>query len=389
MDKFTTLEIDNINDCLLNHDSKVSWSEKFEKKFSRYIGCKYSISCNSGTSGLHAALYAAQVGKGDEVIMPALTVVMDAYAIIHLGAKPIFVDVDLKTHLIDPEDLIKKITNKTKAIITVSWEGLMCEMDKINKIAKEKNILVIDDSARTVDGYFKKTIAGKAADLTVFSFESKKHLTCGGEGGMITTDNEELAVRARKFAGIGYKGLVADAGRTSLSSEVYQDPSYERFDTIGFNYRMNAITAACGLAQLNILDELVDLRQRIGKRFLSAIKNCSWLIPQRVAPNLTHTYFTFGVIYEGESQRNIKWKEFYKMYKENDGDGFYACWKNPYLEPSLKSKEYGTQIWEEGLCPKAEKIQKKIMAFKTNYRDYEIAEYKISILEKLIDKIGR
>ena len=169
MSKFSNLEIENLRECLLNHDSSVSWSEKFEKQFSKYIGCNYSISCNSGTSGLHAALYAADVKEGDEVIMPALTVVMDAYAILHLGAKPVFADVDLKTHLIDPEDIKQKINPKTKAIITVSWDGLMCEMDKINQIAKTNNLIVIDDSARTVDRYYKKTISGLAADITVFS----------------------------------------------------------------------------------------------------------------------------------------------------------------------------------------------------------------------------
>ena len=375
---------------VLENDKKdISWVNKFEKAFKEKFNSKYAIAVNSGTSGLHAALLAAGIKSGDEVIQPPITVVMDSYVTIHVGAKPVYVDVDEETWNLNIEEIEKAITPKTKAIITVSLYGLPLQMHKIMQIAKKYNLIVIDDSAETFLAEFNGSLYTNLADITVYSFERTKHMTAGSEGGMVTTNNTKLAEKIRKFAGIGYKGLVADAGRTSLSSEVYQDPSYERFDTIGFNYRMNAITAACGLAQLNILDELVDLRQRIGKRFLSAIKNCSWLIPQRVAPNLTHTYFTFGVIYEGESQRNIKWKEFYKMYKENDGDGFYACWKNPYLEPSLKSKEYGTQIWEEGLCPKAEKIQKKIMAFKTNYRDYEIAEYKISILEKLIDKIGR
>ena len=113
------------------------------------------------------------------------------------------------------------------------------------------------------------------------------------------------------------------------------------------------------------------------------------MIPQKVSPNLTHTYFTFGILYEGEAKRNIKWKEFYNMYKERDGDGFYACWKNPYLEPSLRNKNFGTQSWNEGLCPNAEDFQKKIMAFKTNYKDYEKAKYKINILSDLIDEIGR
>lgn len=375
---------------ILENDKKdISWVNKFEKHFKDKLNSKYAIAVNSGTSGLHAALLAAGVGEGDEVLQPSITVVMDSYVTLHVGAKPVFVDVDRETWNIDLDKLENAITAKTKAIITVSLYGLPLQMDKLMKLARKHNLIVIDDSAETFLAEYNGSLYSNLADITVYSFERTKHMTSGSEGGMVTTNNSYLAEKVRKFAGIGYKGLVADAGRTSLSSEVYQDPNYERFDTIGFNYRMNAITAACGIAQLDVLEELVKLRQKIGLAFLSAIKDCSWMIPQKVSPNLTHTYFTFGIVYEGEEKRNIKWKEFYNMYKERDGDGFYACWKNPYLEPSLKNKNFGTQSWNEGLCPNAEELQKKIMAFKTNYKDYEKAKYKINILSDLIDDIGR
>ncbi len=375
---------------ILENDKKdISWVNKFEKNFKDKLNSKYAIAVNSGTSGLHAALLAAGVGEGDEVLQPSITVVMDSYVTLHVGAKPVFVDVDRETWNIDLDKLENAITAKTKAIITVSLYGLPLQMDKLMKLARKHNLIVIDDSAETFLAEYNGSLYSNLADITVYSFERTKHMTSGSEGGMVTTNNSYLAEKVRKFAGIGYKGLVADAGRTSLSSEVYQDPNYERFDTIGFNYRMNAITAACGIAQLDVLEELVKLRQKIGLAFLSAIKDCSWMIPQKVSPNLTHTYFTFGIVYEGEEKRNIKWKEFYNMYKERDGDGFYACWKNPYLEPSLKNKNFGTQSWNEGLCPNAEELQKKIMAFKTNYKDYEKAKYKINILSDLIDDIGR
>ncbi len=375
---------------VLDNDKKdISWVNKFEGAFKEKFNSKYAIAVNSGTSGLHAALLAAGIKEGDEVIQPSITVVMDSYVTIHVGAKPVFVDVNKDTWNLDIEKLENAITPNTKAIITVSLYGLPLQMDRVMQIARKYNLIVIDDSAETFLAEYNGNLYSNLADITVYSFEKTKHMTSGSEGGMVTTNNKYLAEKVRKFAGIGYKGLLADAGRTSLGSDVYQDPDYERFDTIGFNYRMNAITAACGLAQLSILDDLVNLRQKIGQRFLQAIENCSWMIPQKVSSNLKHTYFTFGVLYEGDSQRNIKWKDFYKMYKAKDGDGFYACWKNPYLEPSLKNKEYGTQFWKEGLCPNAEYLQKRIMAFKTNYKDYEKAEYKISILEKLIDDIGR
>ena len=297
--KFTSLEIQKLTDCLINHESSISWPERFEKNFSNHIGSKYSISCNSGTSGLHAALFAAGVSQGDEVILPALTVIMDAYVILSLGAKPVFADVIESTHLIDPKDIERKINKKTKAIITVSWEGLMCEMDEIMKLAKSHNLTVIDDSARTFDGYYKNIKSGKAADISVFSFESKKHLTCGGEGGMITTDNPLYAKRARKFAGIGYKHLTAGAGETHLAMDEVQDPNYLRFDTIGLNYRMNNVSAAVGIAQLERADEIVGRRKEIGKIFRENIEDkYDWFVPQFTPSYCIHSYYTFSCKYE-------------------------------------------------------------------------------------------
>ena len=263
------------------------------------------------------------------------------------------------------------------------------DLDPIMQLAEKYDLKVIDDSAETLMGHYKGKVVGSQAHMTVFSFEKSKHMTSGSEGGMIVTSDENLAVRARKFAGIGYKGLTASAGRTSLASTVYQDPEYERFDTIGFNYRMNTITAAVGLAQFERIDHLVERRKSIGRMFLEAVKGCSWIKTQEIPSYSEHTYFTFGLLYFGESQKNVKWKDFYNLYKEKGGDGFYACWKNPYLEPSLRGLDMGGQNFSSGLCPVAERYQKLIMAFKTNYRDLGEAKKQAKILSELIDEIGR
>ena len=170
--KFNFNEIEYAKNSLENHESNKNWVQLLEKNF-QVMGVKYCIACNSGTSGLHAALYAAGIREGDEVIIPALTVIMDAYVVLHLKATPIFVDVDINTHLINVSEIRKKITKKTKAIITVSWEGLSCDMDPIMNLAKEHNLKVIDDSARTVLGKYKNKIAGTIADISVFSFNQK------------------------------------------------------------------------------------------------------------------------------------------------------------------------------------------------------------------------
>jgi len=268
-----------------------SWTQRFEEEFCKVMGVKYAITCNSGTSGLHAALVAAGVEPGDEVISPALTVIMDAYAIIHVGATPVFADVNPETHAIEPADVRKRITPKTKAIITVSLQGLPVDIDPIMKIAEENNIIVIEDSAQTFLGMYKGRIAGTLGHIGVFSFENKKHLTCGSEGGMIVSNNEKLAQRARKFAGIGYKHMTATAGRTFLALSKVQDPAYERFDTIGLNYRMTEVSAAIGLAQLERVHSLVSRRQTIAKMFDEVVEDCDWIVKQKIPNGYIHSYY--------------------------------------------------------------------------------------------------
>ncbi len=365
------------------------WVLRFEEAFAEKVGASYAIAVNSGTSGLHAALFAAGIGPGDEVIQPAMTVVMDAYATLHLGGTPVFADIDPTTQTIDPEDIARKITPRTKAIMTVSWQGLPVDMDPIMALAAKHNLIVIDDSAQTMMGRYKGKISGANAHMGVFSFEHKKHLTTGSEGGMIVSSDDKLATRARKFAGIGYKHMTATAGRTHLAMSTVQDPDYERFDTIGLNYRMNAISAAVGLAQLERVDHIVARRQACGRLFLKAIAGCSWMVPQVVREGFEHTYYTFAVDYRGLEERGVKWKDFYNRYKEMGGDGFYGCVVTPYLEPALKGKEYGGVIMAPGLNPKAEALQKRIMQFKSNYRDLGDARNKAEILAALINQIGR
>jgi len=390
--KFNGKELEYVTRALdseTKENREFPWVQRFEENFADKVGSKYAIAVNSGTSGLHAALYAAGVGAGDEVIQPATTVVMDAYVTCHLGAVPVFVDIDSRSWNIDARKIEEKITDKTKAIIVVSLYGLPVDIEPIMSIAKKYNLAVIDDSAETMMCKYKGDVAGTHADFGVYSFEKSKHMTSGSEGGMVVTNNEKYAILTRKFAGIGYKGLTASTGRTSLASSVYQNPDYERFDTIGFNYRMNAITAAVGLAQLERIDHLVERRKVIGTMFLEAVKDCLWLETQEIPNYSEHGYFTFGMRYLGAEERKIPWKDFYNRYKKMGGDGFYACWKNPYLEPSLKGRTMGSQTFELGLCPIAEQYQTQLMAFKTNYRDLSEARHQCQLLSDLIDQIGR
>ena len=263
------------------------------------------------------------------------------------------------------------------------------DIDAIMEIAREHNLLVIEDTCQNVMGKYKGSIAGTTADLHCWSFENKKHITTGSEGGLISTNNEELAIKARKFAGIGYKHMTATAGRTSLAMDTVQDPTYERFDTIGLNYRMNEISAAVGLGQLERLDDIIGLRKACGTLFEEAVHGCSFLTPQHIPEGYESSYYTFAVRYTGDIEYGVSWKDFYYRYKELGGDGFYGACQVPYLEPALIHKTIGTQPYKKGLCPIAETTQRQLMQFKTNYRDLETAKEKANILYRLIQQIEK
>lgn len=372
-----------------NDGDDPSWPQRFEEAFAEKLGVKYAVACNSGTSALHMALYAAGVTPGDEVIMPALTVVMDSYAAIHLSAAPVFADVNADTFNINAEDVAAKITPRTKAILVVSLEGLSVDIDPIMALAEKHNLIVVEDSAQTLLGTYHGRQAGTIGHLGIYSFENKKHMTCGSEGGMVVSNDAGLAMRARKFGGIGYKHMTAAAGRTHLAMSTVQDPAYERFDTIGLNYRMNEISAAVGLAQLDRLDSLIAKRRQSAALFAGAVKGCSWFKPQVTPDGYENSFYTFAARYYGAEERGVPWKDFYNRYLESGGDGFYGACMIPYLEPALIGQTFGATTCEKGLCPVAEDLQSRIMQFKTNYRDPALAEQKATVLSDLIDDIGR
>ena len=348
---------------------------RLEEVFAPAIGNKYAIAVNSGTSALHSALVACDV-RGGEVLMPALCPAMVAFAVIHAGATPVFCDVDADTHHISIDEIEHKFTGNTKAVLGVSLHGLPINWEPIKNSLVEEDILFIDDCAQALGA---KGI-GKA-DITCFSFEDKKHITSGSEGGMITTNNAELAIRARKFAGLGYKHMTAKAGRTSLAQATYQDPSYERFDTIGLNYRMSQIQAAVGLGQLERLDHIVA-RRRAAARMFNDVWEVRW-----TKNDDTNSWYTFPTNNDDNWYVGYNWKDFYNRFTEAGGDGFYAMPKIPYKEPAILDWWFGTGQGEFPKCPIAEDLQKRLMLFKTNYRNLGDAEKQAEILAKLIGEL--
>jgi perosamine synthetase len=372
-----------------------SWTIALERAFAEKIGTKYAVAFNSGTSTLHAALEAVGVGAGDEVISPAITVIMDTTATLHANAVPVFADVNPKTFTMDPEDVARKITPRTRAIITVAIYGLSPDMDPIMETARQHHIPVIEDNAQAVLSYYQGRLLGTIGDMASFSFENTKHISCG-EGGMIVTDHEAAAEMVRKIGGHGFKNLKADEGRIRLNQDVFQNPHYKRHDVLGWNYRLSEFNAAIALAQLERVEELVELRIKSANLFIEAMQICDYLVPQEVPDGYVNSYYTLGVVYEGQDRLGVSWEAFRQAYIEAGGDGIYGCWSVPYLEPMMVSRQFAKRCpclyekvsYPQGLCPVAERIQPKIMQFKTNYRDVALAEKKADILRKVIKKFA-
>jgi perosamine synthetase len=364
---------------------------RLEQSFSKKFGVKYSIGHTNGTATLHSALFAAGVRAGDEVIVPPLTMASTAMAVLHCDAVPVFADVNEETFQIDPIPVKKLITPRTKAIIVVSLYGLCPEMDEIMKIAKKYHLMVIEDDAQCFLGGYKGKVAGTMGHLSSFSFQSSKHMT-SGEGGMVCTNSERLADEVRKFSVLGYASVSAKVGKITKAD--IQNPDYNRHICMGYNYRMSELCAAVSLGQLEHLDELVQRRIEVANLFNEAIKGCSWLKPQKVPDYCLHSYWAFAVRLV---HPKIRWVDFRKKFMELGGDGIYAAWKLTYLEPMFKTMDFSgkekiirkmhkgkLQSYKAGLCPVAEKIQRQILAFKTNYWDMARAKRQAQILEETI-----
>ena len=354
---------------------------RLEQEFAKKFGVRYAVAHVNGTATLHSALVAAGVGHGDEVIVPPLTMASTSFAVLQAGARPVFADVDPDTFCIDPSSIGKHVTARTRAIIPVALYGLSPDMDAIMAIASEHDLVVIEDDAQCFLGRYKGRLVGTIGHMASFSFQSSKHMT-SGEGGMLVTNDEALADKARRFGSLGYAAVKAEQGH--ITKDVIQDPRYERHASLGWNYRMPDLCAAVALAQLERLEDLVQQRIRVAAMYSDALKGCSWLIPQRTPEKCVHSYWTFVVRLENDNR--LTWYDFRKKYQEFGGDGIYAAWQLTYLEPAFRQL---SSDYERGLCPVAEDLQPRILQFKTNYFDEKTASRKVEALSKTIAYFDR
>jgi len=240
---------------------------EFERRFAEWQGSKYAVSVATGTAALHVSLAALGIGPGDEVIVPSYTFIATSFSVVQAGAIPRFADVNLDDHCISVDSAEKLITDRTKAIVPVHLYGNVCDMDEISALAKRHSLFVIEDNAEAYGGEFRGKKTGTLGNVAGCSFCQNKTFTTGGEGGMVTTDDEELAWRARSFRDHGY-----DVKQRLSLLELEQNLPYIH-NMVGWNYRMTEMQSAIGLAELDRIDDWnLPARRRNARIIVDALR---------------------------------------------------------------------------------------------------------------------
>lgn len=386
MKRISELEKKYVLDALDNEfatSKNSTYNNKLEQAFAKKFNAKYAIGHCNGTATLHVALLACGVKPGDEVIVPALTMSSTSIPVVLMGAIPVFADSDIDTFEISADSIEKCITDKTKAIITVSLYGLAPDYDKIIALCKKHNLALIEDNAECFLGEYKGKLVGEFGDFASFSFQASKHLTTG-EGGMLITNNEELADKARRFNCLGYAGVSAKKGKITRND--IQDPNYSRHISFGYNYRMSELQAACALGQLERADELVNRRIEVATVFDKVIANQKLLKKQYNPEGYKNSYWTYCLVLDTDNP-DVDWYRFRDLFQKNGGDGYYAAWKLSYNEPAYQELQKHLGVWQKydrNCCPNAEYLQKRMIQLKTNYWDLDEAKRQAEILAKTI-----
>jgi len=325
-------------------------AHKFEEMFKEYKGTKYAIALNSCTAALHLSMLAIGIKPGDEVIIPAMTFASTASVVIHAGGVPVFADCEKDTMNIDPADIERKISPKTKAIIPVHFAGRACNMDAIMDIAKKHNLKVVEDCAHAIETEYHGKNAGTFGDLGCFSFYVTKNIVTG-EGGMAITDNENYANQIKIM---GLHGMSKDAWKR------FSDSGYKHYQVLypGYKYNMMDIQAAIGIHQLPRVDKYWNGRQEIWNRYNEAFEDLPVFTPAPIEPDTKHAYHLYTLLLDiANLNLNMTRDKFLdEMTKRNIGVGvhYIALHLHPYYQ-----KRFG---YKRGDFPNAEWISDRTVS---------------------------
>ena len=321
---------------------------KFEKEFARYIGVKHAIAVNTGTAALHIAIAALNIGPGDEVIVPPFTFIASASSILHNNAIPIFADIDDKSYTLDPNSVRDKITEKTKAIIPVHLAGISADMSELMDIGSDNGIKIIEDAAQSIGTRCYKKKVGSIGHLGCFSFYPSKNMTTG-EGGMITTNDDELAEQCRLLRHHG-------------------EPEWYVYNRLGYNYRMTEIQGAIGRVQLKKIDSFISMRNKNAKYLSEATSNLNGIIPPFI-PEYCEPAFNYWIGRLDPSVLGITKSQFLNRFPRS---------KVLYPKPLYKTKLFQEKIAYSKGCPWSCPFYNKEINYKEVY---------LPIVEKVTQEI--
>ena len=320
---------------------------EFEQKFSNMVGSQEAVALSSGTAALHAAMYAIGIQPGDEVIIPSMTFAASANCVLFLGGKPVFIDIDLETFLIDSQKIEAKITPRTKAIIAIDFAGQPCDYEALSSIAKRHKLYLISDACHSLGGKYQGRPVGSLADLNAFSFHPVKPITTG-EGGMVTTNNPEWAKRMRLFRN---HGISTDVRQREHNKIWF----YEMVD-LGFNYRLSDIQCALGLSQLKKLPGWIQKRNDIAKKYHDVFSKMKNIRPLKVRSDVLHAYHLYVVEFNLSELTGSREDIYKALIAEGIGVNvhYIPVHLHPFYQKFLKTRR--------GLCPVAEEAYERILS---------------------------
>lgn len=318
---------------------------EFEAALAARVGARHAVVVSSGTAALHAATYAAGIKPGDEVIAPPLTFAATTNAILYQGGTPVFADVRPDTLTVDPADVERKITPRTRALILVDFAGHPCDLDSLLALARAHGLRVIEDAAHALGAEYRGRPLGALVHLTTWSFHPVKHVTTG-EGGAVTTNDRSLAERAARFRN---HGISSGAMERFQGGEWY----YEMAD-LGFNYRLTDLQCALGLSQLRKLDRFLRRREAIAARYGAALADVPGLALQAVGAHVRHAWHLFPVLLDLDRLAADRRAIFQALRAENIG-------VNVHYIPVYWHPHYRRLGYQKGLCPVAEGIYERVL----------------------------
>jgi dTDP-4-amino-4,6-dideoxygalactose transaminase len=316
--------------------------KKFEEMFKQFKDCRHAIAVSSCTAALHLSLLVLEIKPGHEVITSPLTFASTANSIVHAGARPVFADVNLETMNIDPGDVEKKISKKTKALIPIHLSGRPCEMDALMELANRFDLRVIEDAAHAIESIYKGNPVGTMGDLGCFSFYVTKNITTV-EGGMVVTGRDELAARIKSLA---LHGLTHDAWQR------FADEGFKHYQVVaaGFKYNMTDIQASIGIHQLEKIVAKAQRREKIWEAYNRSLKELPLILPSPTPPDQRHAYHLYTPLLDLERVRCTRDEFLQALHKEKIGAGIHYI--SLHLHPFYR-ETYG---YTKGEFPNAEFI---------------------------------